>query len=112
MLTQPTTMPSASNDDAHDRRRQAASSPARGGSAAPASRVVILTGHPLATNPRAWKEADALARAGSDVEVLGGWITAEAKALDMPLVDRARFRFTAVVDLSGRSVLDGVRNFL
>src|SRR6185295_12662613 len=72
--------------------------------AARAPRVVLLTGNALATNPRAVKEADALARAGFDVEVLGAWLTPLARTLDRPLVAAARFRFTPVIDLGDASL--------
>jgi hypothetical protein len=60
--------------------------------------IVLLTGNHLCHNPRAMKEASALARAGFEVEVLGGWYNASLKARDLDLLTRrsglgARYRF-------------------
>jgi len=41
-----------------------------------ATRIVLLTGNPLRSNPRVMKEAGALAAEGYDVTVLGAWSTA------------------------------------
>lgn len=67
-----------------------------GGSAA--SRIVLLTGSSLCHNPRALKEAGALARAGHRVTVLGAWYDAGFKARDQRLVGELPFDFVPVLD--------------
>lgn len=63
-------------------------------------RIAILTGNHLCYNPRAIKEALALAQAGYEVEVLGAWFDADLKRTDQALLDRADFTFIPVVDLT------------
>ncbi|MEA2989892.1 MAG: hypothetical protein QOG83_2603 [Alphaproteobacteria bacterium] len=65
---------------------------------APKSRIVLLTGNSLCHNPRSMKEATALARAGYEVRVLGGWLDSISKANDLSLIKNAAFEFTPVVD--------------
>jgi glycosyltransferase involved in cell wall biosynthesis len=65
---------------------------ARGG------RIVLLTGSSLCHNPRVFKAAGALARAGHDVQVLGAWLDPDLKARDLPLIADAPFRFVPVLD--------------
>lgn len=65
---------------------------ARGG------RIVLLTGNSLCHNPRVFKAAGALARAGHDVQVLGAWLEPGLKARDLTLIEDAPFRFTPVLD--------------
>ncbi|HXO01671.1 MAG TPA: hypothetical protein VN900_06405 [Stellaceae bacterium] len=64
------------------------------------ARVVLLTGNSLCHNPRAFKEASALARAGYDVDVLGAWLDPSLKARDQSLIDDLPFRFTPVLDVT------------
>lgn len=63
-------------------------------------RIVLLTGNSLCHNPRAMKEAAALARAGYQVDVLGAWLDPELKARDECLLKELPFRFTPVVDVA------------
>lgn len=65
------------------------------------ARIVILTGNHLCHNPRAYKEAETLSQAGFDVEVLGGWYSAELAARDRALIENRKWRFTPVVDWTG-----------
>jgi glycosyltransferase involved in cell wall biosynthesis len=63
-------------------------------------RIVLLTGNSLCHNPRAMKEATALARAGYGVDVLGAWLDPEFKARDEHLLKQLPFRFTPVIDVT------------
>jgi len=63
--------------------------------------VVVLTGNSLAHNPRVFKEAEALAQAGFDVDVFGAWLDSASKIRDQALLQGLPFRFTAVVDWTG-----------
>ena len=67
----------------------------------PTRAVCLVTGNHLCHNPRVIKGAAALAEAGFDVEVLGGWFSAAMKARDQRLMQIMPFRYTPVVDLSG-----------
>ena len=49
--------------------------------------IALLTGNSLCHNPRAVKEASALARAGYRVCVLGGWSHPDFKARDQRLIE-------------------------
>ena len=75
----------------------------RGGGAAMtcgrrAAKIVLLTGNGLCHNPRAFKAATALGRAGHDVQVLGAWLEPELRARDQKLIEGAPFRFVPVLD--------------
>lgn len=61
-------------------------------------KIVIVSGIQLANNPRVVKEADALAEAGFDVEVLGAILSPEAADRDEQLCDGKGWRYTPVVD--------------
>src|SRR5436189_6097721 len=75
-------------------------------------RICLLTGSHLCHNPRALKEADALARAGYEVTVLGAWIDAAQKQRDEALLQGARFRYVPAADLTGRNGSARLRRFL
>jgi glycosyltransferase involved in cell wall biosynthesis len=64
--------------------------------------IAILTGNHLCHNPRVLKEATALAEAGFAVEVLGGWFEQTLKARDEALLEHLPFKFTPVIDLTGK----------
>jgi glycosyltransferase involved in cell wall biosynthesis len=74
----------------------------------PAPRIVLLTGTHLCHNPRALKEASALAEAGFDVTILGGFFDEELKERDGKLLRGARFRYVPVIDMT----FGGLRRFL
>jgi len=67
------------------------------------ARVVLLSGNSLCHNPRVFKAAVALSRAGCDVQVLGVWLEPDLKTRDQILIEGAPFRFVPVLDctLSG-----------
>lgn len=67
-------------------------------------KVVIVSGIQAINNPRVVKEADALAEAGLDVEVLGIIYDAESKRLTERLMQGRRWKHTAVADLSDPSL--------
>ncbi len=62
--------------------------------------IAILTGGHLCHNPRVVKEASALARAGYDVHILGGWFESALKARDQAMLAGMPVRFTPVIDLT------------
>jgi hypothetical protein len=62
--------------------------------------IVLLTGNPLCNNPRAHKEAEALAGAGYKVTIFGAWMSAEHKQRDLELLRDAPFVFEAVLNVS------------
>jgi glycosyltransferase involved in cell wall biosynthesis len=62
--------------------------------------AVLLTGGVLCNNPRVIKDADTLADAGWDVEVLGAWITDEYVARDRAVMAGRGWRWTPVVQPS------------
>lgn len=65
--------------------------------------IVLLTGNHLCHNPRVVKEASLLARAGYEVEVLGGWFDPILKERDRELQGRVPFTFSPAIDLTGSS---------
>ncbi|HWA97893.1 MAG TPA: hypothetical protein VG713_05350 [Pirellulales bacterium] len=67
-------------------------------------RIVVLTGNHLCHNPRVIKEADALAAAGYEVEVLGAWIDESLAQRDRELMARRGWKFTVVADTCRGSV--------
>jgi glycosyltransferase involved in cell wall biosynthesis len=71
--------------------------------------IGILSGNHLCRNPRVLKEASCLARAGFDVEVLGGWFHPRMQAEDVEIMVGAPFRFTPVVGARGGGVLADLR---
>lgn len=73
--------------------------------------IVLLTGNHLCHNPRVLKEATALARAGFDVEVLGGWFDASLKVRDLSLLKGLPFQYSPVIDLTGLSLKARFWNF-
>ena len=68
--------------------------------------IALLTGNSLCHNPRAVKEASALARAGYRVCVLGGWSDPAFKARDQRLIEHLPFAFIPLFDLT----VPGLRN--
>jgi len=63
-------------------------------------RIVVLTGSHLCHNPRAMKEATALAKVGYDVRILGGWIDPLLKKRDQALMTSLPFRYLPVIDIT------------
>lgn len=63
--------------------------------------IVILTGHHVCHNPRAFKEAETLSAAGYEVVWLGGWLKAEFAERDRKLVANKRWKFVPVMDWTG-----------
>jgi glycosyltransferase involved in cell wall biosynthesis len=62
-------------------------------------RILILIGSHLCTAPRPQKEACALAAAGHEVTIAGGWFDPEFAAWDERLIADAPYRFKKVADL-------------
>ncbi|MFM8653670.1 MAG: glycosyl transferase family 1, partial [Verrucomicrobiota bacterium] len=60
-------------------------------------KVVLLTGNPLCHNPRVVKEAEALAAAGHEVEVLGSGISQEYRERDAKLTRGKKWKFTGLI---------------
>jgi len=63
-------------------------------------RIVILTGNHICHNPRAFKEAEALAAANYDVLWLGGWFDADRAERDRRLLANVKWKFKPVCDWS------------
>jgi glycosyltransferase involved in cell wall biosynthesis len=63
----------------------------------PKRRVAILTGAPLSRNPRAFKEAETVARAGFDVVVYGASFDAGQRQTDEELAACHSFSFRSVL---------------
>jgi len=62
--------------------------------------IVVLTGGHICHNPRAMKEATALANVGYDVRILGGWIDPLLKKRDRELMASLPFRYLPVIDIT------------
>ena len=67
-------------------------------------KVVLLSGNPLCHNPRVVKEAEALASAGHEVEVLGSGGNREYQKRDDQLATGKKWKFTAL--MAGQGVCD------
>src|SRR6266851_7945253 len=63
-------------------------------------RVAILTAAPLSRNPRAFKEAATVARAGFDVVVYGASVDAGQRQTDEGLANRRGFSFKSVLPVT------------
>ena len=72
-------------------------SPVGGTSYPQKRRVAILTAAPLSRNPRAFKEAETVARAGFEVIVYGACFDAGQRQTDEELADRHSFSFKSVL---------------
>ncbi len=72
-------------------------------------RVLILSGLQLSTNPRVVKEADTLATAGYDVEVVGVALDPQLVARDKQLFDGKQWRYTTLLDASSHELRDRYR---
>lgn len=68
--------------------------------------IVLLTGNSLSNNPRAFKEASALARAGYRVQLLGAWLDPDFKSRDEALLPELPFDFIPVLDMTA---IDGLK---
>ena len=67
----------------------------------PKRRVAILTAAPLSLNPRALKEAEAIARAGFEVVVYGASFDEGQRETDERLAGRHSFSFRSVLPFGG-----------
>ncbi|MCC6212378.1 MAG: glycosyltransferase [Burkholderiales bacterium] len=65
--------------------------------------VMLLTGNALCNNPRAQKEAEALAGAGFRVTIAGAWLSEETKRRDRAMLAGAPYAFEVVLDLADGS---------
>jgi glycosyltransferase involved in cell wall biosynthesis len=68
------------------------------------ARIVILTGHHVCHNPRAFKEAETLVAEGYGVEWLGAWYDPVLADRDRLLLRDCRWGFTPVADWTTRSI--------
>jgi glycosyltransferase involved in cell wall biosynthesis len=73
--------------------------------------IALLTGNSLCHNPRAVKEASALARAGYRVCVLGAWADPDFKARDQRLIEDLPFAFIPVFDLTAPGPHNAISRF-
>lgn len=63
---------------------------------------IVTTGH-ISSNPRVWREADALSAAGHDVVVTGVWFDPVEAELDQQMLKSRSWQFTPAADLRGTS---------
>jgi glycosyltransferase involved in cell wall biosynthesis len=75
-------------------------------------KVALLTGSSLSFNPRAVKEASAVARAGYEVHVLGAWLDSTRKALDLHLIENIPFEFVPTLDFTLPGISNEVARFI
>ena len=75
------------------------------------ARIVILSGIQLSTNPRVVKEADALAAAGHDVEVIGATLEPDLEARDRRLFEGKPWKYTSLFDAGSRRFAERGRYF-
>ena len=68
--------------------------------------IVLLTGNSLCHNPRAMKEAAALAGAGYRVQILGAWLDGSLKARDRASMATLPFDFIPVLDATREGAHD------
>jgi glycosyltransferase involved in cell wall biosynthesis len=62
-------------------------------------KISIVTNGHFCTNPRVWKEADALAAAGHRVTVFGIWFDARHADLDLEMLGSRKWSYETVADL-------------
>lgn len=67
-------------------------------------KIVILSGGHLCTNPRVLKEAEALAKAGYEIAVLGAWLDKSLRERDRALASKS-FTFVPVVNFTEGGML-------
>ena len=63
---------------------------------------IVTTGH-ISSNPRVWREADALSAAGHDVVVTGVWFDPVEAELDQQMLKSRSWQFIPAADLRGPS---------
>jgi glycosyltransferase involved in cell wall biosynthesis len=63
---------------------------------------IVTTGH-ISSNPRVWREADALSAAGHDVVVTGVWFDPVEAELDQQMLNSRSWQFIPAADLRGPS---------
>lgn len=76
------------------------------------TRIVILSGIQLSTNPRVVKEADTLAGAGYDVEVVGATLESELVDRDRELFQNKAWTYTILLDAGSRRFAQQGRLFV
>lgn len=67
------------------------------------AKISIVTSGHISTNPRVWREADALAAAGHDVTVIGVWLDAKQAGMDQEMLRRRSWVYRPAADLRGRA---------
>ncbi len=65
------------------------------------ARILIVTSGHVSTNPRVWREADALAAVGHEVTVTGVWLDAATGEQDLALQSGRAWRLAVAADLRG-----------
>jgi glycosyltransferase involved in cell wall biosynthesis len=71
-------------------------------------RILIVSAIQLSTNPRVVKEADTLADAGYDVEVLGALVEPALAERDRQLLEGKQWRYTCVFDATLPTLTDRI----
>lgn len=67
-------------------------------------RILILSGIQLSTNPRVVKEADTLAEAGYDVEVVGSLLEPSLASRDRHLYEDRKWKYTVLANAASVSI--------
>jgi glycosyltransferase involved in cell wall biosynthesis len=66
-------------------------------------KICIVSGFPLSTNPRAYREALALAQAGFEVEIITSILNIESLEIDLKLASAGGFKVVYVLDIRNRT---------
>jgi glycosyltransferase involved in cell wall biosynthesis len=74
------------------------------------ARILVLSGIQLCTNPRVVKEADTLAEAGYEVEVVGATLEPQLSARDQALYKDKQWKYTVLFDAGSPALRDRVRS--
>ncbi len=67
------------------------------------AKITIVTSGHICTNPRVWREADALAAAGHEVTVIGLWLNAKQAAIDEEMLRRRSWLYRPALDMRSHS---------
>ena len=67
------------------------------------AKISIVTTSHISSNPRVWREADALSVAGHDVVVIGVWFDPVEAELDQQMLKSRSWQFIPAADLRGPS---------
>jgi glycosyltransferase involved in cell wall biosynthesis len=72
------------------------------------AKISIVTSGHICTNPRVWREADALSAAGHDVTVIGVSFDPQQAELDQQMLKKRAWTYQAAADLRHRSLSSSI----